>query len=88
MRSADLIRFARDAATGNPLRASLLVLAMAIGVAAVVVLTALGRWCPPLCDERIFQPWQQPGHCLAGALADGRLQPRQCHHQHHTRPDD
>ncbi|MHB8950241.1 MAG: ABC transporter permease [Rhodoferax sp.] len=42
MRSPDLIRFARDAATGNPLRASLLVLAMAIGVAAVVVLTALG----------------------------------------------
>jgi len=42
MRPADLIRFARDAATGNPLRASLLVLAMAIGVAAVVVLTALG----------------------------------------------
>ena len=42
MRSADLIRFARDAATGNPLRTSLLVLAMAIGVAAVVVLTALG----------------------------------------------
>ncbi len=42
MRSSDLIRFARDAATGNPLRASLLVLAMAIGVAAVVVLTALG----------------------------------------------
>ena len=42
MRSTDLIRFARAAATGNPLRASLLVLAMAIGVAAVVVLTALG----------------------------------------------
>jgi putative ABC transport system permease protein len=42
MRSTDLIRFARDAATGNPLRACLLVLAMAIGVAAVVVLTALG----------------------------------------------
>ncbi len=42
MRSTDLIRFARDAATGNPLRASLLVLAMAIGVGAVVVLTALG----------------------------------------------
>ena len=42
MRGADLIRFARDAATGNRLRASLLVLAMAIGVAAVVVLTALG----------------------------------------------
>lgn len=42
MRSPDLIRFARDAAVGNPLRAALLVLAMAIGVAAVVVLTALG----------------------------------------------
>ena len=42
MRSPDLLRFARDAATGNPLRASLLILAMAIGVAAVVVLTALG----------------------------------------------
>lgn len=42
MRATDLIRFARDAATGNPLRSSLLVLAMSIGVAAVVVLTALG----------------------------------------------
>ena len=42
MRGTDLLRFARDAAAGNPLRATLLVLAMAIGVAAVVVLTALG----------------------------------------------
>ena len=42
MRTPDLLRFARDAATGNPLRTALLVLAMAIGVAAVVVLTALG----------------------------------------------
>ena len=42
MRPLDLIRFARDAATGNPLRTVLLVLAMAIGVGAVVVLTALG----------------------------------------------
>ncbi len=42
MRTADLIRFARDAATGNPLRTALLILAMAIGVAAVVMLTALG----------------------------------------------
>jgi len=42
MRTRDLIAFARDAATGNPLRTVLLVLAMAIGVAAVVVLTALG----------------------------------------------
>lgn len=42
MRTPDLLRFARDAATGSPLRSTLLVLAMAIGVAAVVVLTALG----------------------------------------------
>ncbi|MDD5329364.1 MAG: ABC transporter permease [Sulfuricella sp.] len=42
MRAPDLIRFARDAATGNPLRTFLSVLAVAIGVAAVVVLTALG----------------------------------------------
>ncbi len=42
MRYPDVLRFARDAATGYPLRTSLSVLAMAIGVAAVVVLTALG----------------------------------------------
>lgn len=42
MRSADLIRFARDAAAGNPLRTALMILAMSIGVASVVVLTALG----------------------------------------------
>ena len=42
MRPPALLRFARDAATGNPLRTALLVLAMSIGVAAVVVLTALG----------------------------------------------
>jgi putative ABC transport system permease protein len=42
MRALDTLRFARDAAFGSPLRAGLLVLAMAIGVAAVVVLTALG----------------------------------------------
>ena len=42
MRNTDLIRFARDAATGNRLRAGLLVLAMSIGVASVVILTALG----------------------------------------------
>ena len=42
MRTADILRFARDAATGYPLRTALSVLAMSIGVAAVVVLTALG----------------------------------------------
>ncbi|OIQ82532.1 macrolide export ATP-binding/permease protein MacB [mine drainage metagenome] len=42
MRLPDTLRFARDAAFGTPLRTGLLVLSMAIGVAAVVVLTALG----------------------------------------------
>ena len=42
MRTLDLIRYARAGATGNWLRSALLVLEMAIGVAAVVVLTALG----------------------------------------------
>jgi putative ABC transport system permease protein len=38
----DTLRYASDAATGTPLRTSLLMLAMSIGVAAVVILTALG----------------------------------------------
>src|SRR5574343_22243 len=42
MRLTDTLRFARDAATGTPLRTALSVLAMSIGVAAVVILTALG----------------------------------------------
>ncbi len=42
MRLADTLRFARDAASGTPLRTGLLVLSMAIGVGAVIILTALG----------------------------------------------
>ncbi len=42
MRTADILRFARDAAVCTPLRTVLSVLAMSIGVAAVVILTALG----------------------------------------------
>jgi putative ABC transport system permease protein len=42
MRLTDTLRFARDAASGYPLRTTLSVLAMSIGVAAVVILTALG----------------------------------------------
>lgn len=42
MNLADTLRFSRTAATGTPLRTGLLVLAMSIGVAAVVMLTALG----------------------------------------------
>ncbi len=42
MTPADTLRFAVRAALGYPLRTALMVLAMSIGVAAVVVLTALG----------------------------------------------
>ncbi len=42
MRIADTFRYAAQAATGTPLRTGLLILAMSIGVAAVVILTALG----------------------------------------------
>jgi putative ABC transport system permease protein len=42
MTPTDTLRFAGRAATGYPLRTALMVLAMSIGVAAVVVLTALG----------------------------------------------
>jgi putative ABC transport system permease protein len=42
MRTADLLGFAAAAARGNRVRTALLMLAMAIGVAAVVALTALG----------------------------------------------
>ena len=42
MKAADVVRFATRSATGYPLRTALLILAMAIGVAAVVTLTALG----------------------------------------------
>ncbi|HJV24835.1 MAG TPA: ABC transporter permease, partial [Aromatoleum sp.] len=42
MTPADTLRFATRAAAGYPLRTALMVLAMSIGVAAVVVLTALG----------------------------------------------
>jgi putative ABC transport system permease protein len=42
MKILDTLRYATDAATGTPLRTGLLLLAMSIGVAAVVVLTSLG----------------------------------------------
>jgi len=42
MRAIDVLGFARGAATGSPVRTLLMMVAMAIGVAAVVVLTALG----------------------------------------------
>ena len=43
MRPADTLRFAGQALAGAPVRAGLMLLAMAIGVASVVVLTGLGE---------------------------------------------
>lgn len=42
MKISDTLHYASDAARGTPLRTGLLMLAMSIGVASVVVLTALG----------------------------------------------
>ncbi len=42
MRILDTFHYAGQAATGSPLRTGLLILSMSIGVAAVVILTALG----------------------------------------------
>jgi putative ABC transport system permease protein len=42
LKITDTFCYAGDAATGTPLRTGLLILAMSIGVAAVVILTALG----------------------------------------------
>ncbi len=42
MKIVDTLRYARDAVTGTPLRTGLLLLAMSIGVASIVILTALG----------------------------------------------
>lgn len=42
MNIIDTFRYARDAVTGTPLRTGLLLLAVSIGVAAIVILTALG----------------------------------------------
>ncbi|WP_319404526.1 ABC transporter permease [uncultured Desulfosarcina sp.] len=43
MRAADVIGFCRRAVSGYPLRSSLMLLAMAIGVASVVLLSTLGE---------------------------------------------
>ena len=43
MKAEDIVRFSIGASSGYPTRTFLMVLAMAIGVASVVVLTALGE---------------------------------------------
>lgn len=75
MRAADILRFARDAATGYPLRTALSVLAMAIGVAAVVVLTALGDGARRYVVEQFSALGSNLVIVLPGRSATGGLSP-------------
>ncbi len=75
MRSADILRFARDAAAGYPLRTFLSVLAMAIGVAAVVVLTALGDGARRYVVEQFSSLGSNLVIVLPGRSATGGFSP-------------
>ncbi len=75
MRTVDILRFARDAATGNPLRTALSVLAMAIGVAAVVVLTALGDGARRYVVEQFSSLGSNLVIVLPGRSATGGFNP-------------
>ncbi|KAF0162644.1 MAG: hypothetical protein FD157_3753 [Rhodocyclaceae bacterium] len=75
MRTADVLRFARDAAAGYPLRTSLSVLAMAIGVAAVVVLTSLGDGARRYVVEQFSSLGSNLVIVLPGRSATGGFSP-------------
>ena len=75
MRNADILRFARDATTAYPLRTSLSVLAMAIGVAAVVVLTALGDGARRYVIEQFSSLGSNLVIVLPGRSATGGFSP-------------
>jgi len=75
MRNADVLRFARAAAAGYPLRTSLSVLAMAIGVAAVVVLTALGDGARRYVVEQFSSLGSNLVIVLPGRSATGGFSP-------------
>ncbi|MDP2826650.1 MAG: ABC transporter permease [Sulfuritalea sp.] len=75
MRHADVLRFARDAATAYPLRTSLSVLAMAIGVAAVVVLTSLGDGARRYVVEQFSSLGSNLVIVLPGRSATGGFSP-------------
>lgn len=75
MRNTDVLRFARDAAAGYPLRTSLSVLAMAIGVAAVVVLTSLGDGARRYVIEQFSSLGSNLVIVLPGRSATGGFSP-------------
>lgn len=75
MRTTDILRFARDAAAGYPLRTLLSILAMAIGVAAVVVLTALGAGARRYVVEQFSALGSNLVIVLPGRSATGGFSP-------------
>lgn len=75
MRNADILRFAYDAAARYPLRTSLSVLAMAIGVAAVVVLTSLGDGARRYVVEQFSSLGSNLVIVLPGRSATGGFSP-------------
>jgi len=75
MRHTDVLRFARDAAAGYPLRTALSVLAMAIGVAAVVVLTSLGDGARRYVVEQFSSLGSNLVIVLPGRSATGGFSP-------------
>jgi putative ABC transport system permease protein len=75
MRNTDILRFARDAAAGYPLRTSLSILAMAIGVAAVVVLTSLGDGARRYVVEQFSSLGSNLVIVLPGRSATGGFSP-------------
>jgi len=75
MRTRDVFASAFGAAAGNPLRTLLLVLAMAIGVAAVVVLTALGDGARRYVMREFTQLGSNLVIVLPGRTATGGVNP-------------
>jgi putative ABC transport system permease protein len=75
VRNTDVLRFARDAAAGYPLRTSLSILAMAIGVAAVVVLTSLGDGARRYVVEQFSSLGSNLVIVLPGRSATGGFSP-------------
>jgi putative ABC transport system permease protein len=75
VRNTDVLRFARDAAAGYPLRTSLSILARALGVAAVVVLTSLGDGARRYVVEQFSSLGSNLVIVLPGRSATGGFSP-------------
>ncbi len=87
MRPVDTTRFALGAAAGNRLRTVLLMLAMSIGVAAVVVLTALGDGARRYVINEFSSLGTNLVIVLPGRTQTGGFSPQNVDHRHAARPD-